>query len=152
MYRLIMALAMAVATCFAVGCGGSSDEATSAPLTKAEFIKQADAICTKINKEAEVAAASWKKGFPGGIAEAEEHPDDGLRKVLVPSMEREAEQLETLEPPAKDEAMVTRFIENLSRASETLDREGFKVLSQSGILGFKEEVAGYGLKKCGSIL
>lgn len=150
MYRLIMVMGMVAITCLGAGCGRSGDGATSSPLTKVQFIERADAICKKAAEEAEVAASSWKEEFPGGPAEAEKHPNDGLRQVLVPSMRREAEALRALEPPTEDKAAVTKLIDNLFRASETLDKEGFKALAQSGALEFKQEAAAYGLKSCGS--
>jgi len=121
-------------------------------LTKPQYVKQAEAICTRINKEAEKAAAAWKKKFPGGIAEAEEHADDGLKEVVVPSIEREAEELEALEPPAKDKVVVDRFVANLSQASEVLGQGGLKALPKSGALEFKQEATEYGLKSCGGAL
>jgi|SRR5690348_3791195 len=151
MYRLTLTVSVMVTACLFVGCGGS-DNGTTAASSKVEYIKQAEAICTKVNREAEAAAAAWKKSFPGGAAEAEEHPNDGLRKVLVPALEREAEQLETLTPPSGDEATVTAFVEDLAKANKALKENGFKALPSSGGLDFKREAAAYGLKSCGRVL
>ena len=152
MHRLIMALGVAVATCLALGCGGSESGTSSQPLTKTQFIKQANAICAKINQEGLADASAWKKSYPGGVAEAEANADDGLRTVIVPHMRRKAEELGALEPPAKDRAKVDRMVRNLSRASEMLDDEGFKALTRSGALEFRQEATAYGLKSCGDRL
>jgi hypothetical protein len=149
MHRLIMAVGVAVATCLALGCGSSGSETTSAPLTKAEFIRQADAICAEINREEQAAAVAWKKEYPGGVTEAEAHPDEALRAVVVPYMQRKADELKALEPPAKDEAAVARMIDNLSQASKTLKEDGFESLPRSGALEFRQEAMDYGLKSCG---
>jgi hypothetical protein len=48
--RLCLAIAPAVIAALAVaGCGGSDDDGTTAPasLTKAQYVKQADAVCAK---------------------------------------------------------------------------------------------------------
>lgn len=148
MNRLILAAGIVVAMCLVAGCSHSG----SASPGKPEYIERADTICTKINREAAAAAASWKKDFPGGVAEAEKHPNDGLRKVLVPAITREAEQLEALEPPAGDDAVIARLVKNLSQASKTLSEEGFKALPKSGAIEFKREAAAYGLKSCGRVL
>jgi hypothetical protein len=44
------------------------------------------------------------------------------------------------------------MIEHLSAASDQLEKGGFRVLSKSGALEFKQEAASYGLKSCGSTL
>jgi hypothetical protein len=152
MYRLIMTLGLIAAVGAGWGCGGSDGEATSEPLTKAEFIKQANALCLKINREELADAAAWKKSYPGGVAEAEAHADDALRTVIVPYMRRKAEELGALEPPAEDRAKIDRMVRNLSRASETLDDEGLEALTQSGALEFRQEATAYGLKSCGDRL
>jgi len=149
---LISVLGIATATCLAVGCGSSNGSFGSAALSKPEYIERAEAICTKINREAEAAATAWKKEFPGGAAEAEKHPDDGLRKVLIPALEREADQLEALVPPTGHEAVVASFVENLSQANKALREQGFKALPRSGAIDFKREAAAYGLKSCGKVL
>ena len=151
MYRLISTVSLMLAACLVMGCGGSNNGTTAAS-SKAEYIKQAEAICTKVNREAEAAAAAWKRSFPGGAAEAETHPNDGLRKVLIPALEREAEELEALQPPASDEATVTAFVEDLAKASKALKENGFKALPSSGAIDFKREAAAYGLKSCGRVL
>lgn len=151
MYWWISIATSIVAACLLASCG-ESDGGTTAALSKAGYVKQAEAICTKVNREAEAAAAAWKKSFPGGVAEAEKHSNDGLRKVLIPALEREAEQLETLTPPSADEATVTAFVKDLAQASKALKQSGFKALPGSGAIDFKREAAAYGLKSCGRVL
>jgi hypothetical protein len=151
MYRFLSTASLIIAACVFASCGGS-DSGTTPASPKAKYVKQAEAICTKINREAKKAAAAWKKSFAGGVAEAEEHPNDGLRKVLIPALEREAEQLEALEPPTADEAMVTAFVDDLAQASKALKEDGFKALPGSGAIDFKREAAAYGLKSCGRVL
>lgn len=152
MHRLIIAMGMVAAICFAAGCGGSGSEADSAPLSKARYTEQAEAICTRATAETQKDAAAWKKGFPGGPAEAEEHAEEGIREVLIPVLQREAEQLEALEPPAKDKLVVARFVGNLSQATEILKKKGLNALPESGALEFRQEAATYGLKSCGGAL
>ena len=74
----VAALALALASC------GESAE----PLTRAEFTRQAGAICAK--REAAYAAAVTKAG------------DDVLGRIrlAMPALERSVAQLEELEPPA----------------------------------------------------
>jgi hypothetical protein len=151
-YRSIAAAAGVALISLAFGCGSSGNDATSAPLTKAQFIRKAEAACTKVNKEEEAAAAAWEKEYAGGTVEAEEHADDGMRRVVAPSLRHKAEELEALVPPTSDKVTIDQMIQNLSRASKQLAKGGFKALSDSGALEFKREAITYGLKSCGSML
>ncbi len=151
MYRLIMVIGVVAAVCMAAGCGSSGDEATSAPLTKAQFIKQADAICTKATQEREAAADAWRKELPGGPAEAESKLEDGFREVIAPALKGQAEQLETLMAPEKDRAEVAHMVSTLSHASQMMEEEPKKAL-QSSVPQFEREAKAYGLKTCPRIL
>jgi hypothetical protein len=147
MYRLIMSIGMVVTTCLAFGCG-SAEESSSTPLTKAQFVRQADRICAKAASERKAAAASFVKGLPGGPAEAEGHLDEGLEQVVAPSLAREAKELAALAAPKNDAAEVSRMTGNLLKASKALAEEGSKAISRSVLRAFEREATGYGLKIC----
>jgi hypothetical protein len=150
MYRLIMILGIVAATGFALGCGSSSsEEATSAPLTKDQFIKQADTICKEIAKEREAAADAWRKEFPGGAEEAEAHLEDGFKEIVAPSWRKEAEELETLVPPKTDQAMVTRLIGILTSASKDMENgEAPKKVFAASLPQFEREAKSFGFRIC----
>jgi hypothetical protein len=148
MYRLITVLGILATTFLAFGCGGTEEESGSTPLTKAQFIKQADRICAKSTKERNAAAAEFIKELPGKSAEAEAHVDQGLKQVVAPSLDRQAEELAALAAPENDAAKVSRMIENLSKASSVIAEEGSKGVRRSGLSDFESEASAYGLKIC----
>lgn len=148
MYRLITAIGMAAVGLLVLGCGGGGEETATAAATKAQFIKQADAVCSKVKKEREAAIATYKKEYPGGAEAAEENLDEGLKKVIAPSMRKEVEQLEALTVPAGDDEAVAKMIGNLARGSRVLAKQGAEGLAKSGIPDFEQEAAAYGLKVC----
>jgi hypothetical protein len=146
---LLTTLGMVIAVGCVLGCGSGEDEATSASLTKAQFIKQADAICARVSQQRPAALAAWKQ--TQNSAESSKQGSDldaGLREVIAPSLRQEAEELEALTPPASDEAEVSRMVANLSEASNELGQEGVKKLTTPNLPQFKREAAGYGLKAC----
>jgi hypothetical protein len=147
MYRLIMVIGAMAAICLAAGCGGSGEEATSAPLTKAQFIKQADAICAKAAKDREAASEAWSKERSASSAETAAELEEGLKEVVAPALKRQAEQLEALAAPASDRAEVAHMIDTLASASEAIEREP-KQAFQSSIPQFEREAKAYGLKDC----
>jgi hypothetical protein len=148
MYRLIMIVGLAASALLALGCGGGGEDSSSAPLTKAQFIKQADRICAKSNRKRNAAAASFIKQLPGGSAEAEAQFDQGLKEVVAPSMNREAKELAALVAPEGDAAELSRMIGNLSKASSAIAEEGVKGVRSSGLPAFESEASAYGLKVC----
>jgi hypothetical protein len=150
MYKLIMGIAAAVACLAALGCGSGGDEATSAPLTKAEFTKQANAICTKASEEnredLKEVLGSLKR--TAAIDNEEARVSKGLEEVIAPSMLRVAEELEGLTAPEKDQAKVAKMIDNLSKSGRIIAAEGWRGTGGSGFSQFQREAEEYGLDSC----
>jgi hypothetical protein len=105
MIRLIIpipALILAALVLFAGGCGGGSAEA--AP-SKAEFIKQADAICKRMDLALIGKLRQLEQSYPGGRA-TEAVLVNFLRGIILPAIQKEVEDLETLQPPEGDEKKI----------------------------------------------
>src|SRR3954454_22780338 len=110
MYRAIVGIGILAASCFAVGCGSSGGNSTSAsetasmPLSKPQFINQAEAICTKFGKEWEAALAVTGQNFPGGPEEAEARTREIIEQEVAPLLQEEAKELDALAEPEQDKA------------------------------------------------
>lgn len=161
MRRLILTIlgVMAIAG-FAPGCGGGDDEtkaekATSPPLTKAEFIKEAEAICIKSTKQRRAEITAWQKEFPGDefeqVTALEKNMDEGVKEILAPSVQQQARELESLAPPAADEAKVSRMVGSLAKAGRRFEEEGAEALGGGGASEFEREATAYGLKACATV-
>jgi hypothetical protein len=149
-YRLIVVVGVLSASCLATACGSSNSQDELSPLAhKAQFIKEADAVCTEIASDREAAAVEWRKEFSGGQEEANDHLEEGFREIVAPSWSKEAEKLEELVPPETDQAMVTRLIGILSDASHDLEEGGDpkKVLAAS-LPQFEREAKAFGFDVC----
>jgi hypothetical protein len=142
----IIAAGIVAVAGFCIGCGTGGETAT-ASLTKAQFIKQAGAICEKYTKQRE-AAADFKKHRPGGYTEAARHIDEQMKEVAAPSLQEQAEELKTLSPPEKDAEKIDRMFENLAQAADDIAAEGFKGVARSNWTDFEAEAEAYGLKGC----
>jgi hypothetical protein len=151
MDRLIMVVGAVMATCIAAGCGSSGEEASSVPLTKAQFIKQADAICAKAAKEREAAAEAWRKELPDLSAETVDEIEKGLKEVIAPALQQQAEELETLAAPAQDRDEVAQMISALAAVSKAMEQEP-KWAFHSSIPQFEREAKDYGFKSCSRVL
>jgi hypothetical protein len=147
--RTVPVLAIAVAA-FAAGCGSSSDStssSTTAALTKAEFIQQADAICTKGNKADD---AAQKKAFGSGKPTQKEF-EQFVTGALIPSVQGQISGVEALTPPAGDEATVKKMLDDSQAALDKLKSDPTLVLQQSSdpFAKSNQELKAYGLKVCG---
>lgn len=150
MNKLILTtLGLVIAIGFALGCGSGEDEATSAdeapPLTKAQFIKRADAICAKASKEQQVAAAAWVKELPGGPSEAEEKFAQGIKKIVPPLMHKKATRLEALPAPEGDEKAVAEIIDLIKQIQRSIERED-EADTSSSASELENKASDYGLK------
>jgi len=99
----------------AAGCGGDDDETTTAAPSKQEFIKQADAICAKgdkqINQEGEQVFGKQRPSKQ----EIEQFGTD----TVVPNVQGQIDGVRALTPPQGDEEEVSAFLDS---AQEALDK------------------------------
>jgi len=143
--RLITALAVVVALAgMAAGCGDSGEE----PLTKAEFVKQADAICETHDQEleAELTAYGEEKARPG-----QDKGTEFTKTVLLPSIESEIEEISELSPPEADAQQVSAMLSAMQAGADRATAEPEKILSfeSNPLLKSKKLAVAYGLEVCG---
>lgn len=174
--RLILPTLLALAIALiAVGCGGGSDSGSSsdsgggsdtasssdgAPLSKAAFIKQADAVCSKGKKEVEAEFAAYlKKEKIEGIgasgepkAEAEERKADVVTTIGVPAYQKQVDEIDALAAPSGDEATVEEFVEAAEEGVEAVEEEPKAVFDGKSKAFVKADKIGqdYGFKVCGN--
>lgn len=134
----------------AVGCGGGGDSSTE--VTKAEFTKQANAICAEERKKRDDAYANYSKEVRArvnGVAVPKLEralANKMIDETVVPSLESQLGQLEKLEAPAAEEAKISKMLRTLSKATVELEKGGIRKLVIGGKLTtFQEEAEGYGL-------
>jgi hypothetical protein len=148
---LLLAAVMALAV-IAAGCGSSDDDSTEATvtLTKAEFIKQGDAICEKSNKQSESEAEEFaeENGFDLENPDKEKL-EEAIVEVLVPSLNQQAEEIDALGAPEGDEEKVEAIVASLEDAAAEIEDDPGSVF-EGGPLKEPSKLAGdYGFKVCG---
>jgi hypothetical protein len=96
--------------------GGSSGKSAtpSGGLSKAEFVKQANAICEKRKKQSLKKMAAYVKQHKGGSGQ----PNPALlvkavKAVFIPGVETQIEEIRALGAPPGDEAKVEAFLASL---------------------------------------
>lgn len=151
--RIIALLAGALAIAIvATGCGGGDDSGASSSLTKAEFIKQADAICKKggesVNEEVEDFAE--ENDFEPNKATKEQQAEL-LTEVVAANIQSQAEEIDALGAPPGDEAQIEAMLAAVEEGVEKMESEPTLFLSKpTNPLAKGSELAEeYGLEVCG---
>lgn len=149
MFGRILGLVVVVAALAAwgIGCGGGGEETASANVTKAQFLKEATALCEKRKKEWDSTAFKFVKEFQEeGKSLTPKDADKILDETLFPLMEEEQEKLESLDVPAADEARIRKMLRTRAKAVEAVESGGVKVLGDPATFGqFWREAQAYGL-------
>lgn len=149
----LSALAVLVALAALVaGCGGgddTTDEAT-VTLTKTEFIKQGDAICKEANEENEAEAEEYaeENGFTLEKASKDEL-EEAVADVLVPSLEKQAEELDALGAPEGDEETVEAIVTALEDSTAEIEDDPGLIFSGKSLEKANKLAENYGFKVCG---
>jgi hypothetical protein len=155
MTRSIATFSAAVLTALAVcggvsGCGGDS---SAAPLTKAQFIAQADAICTRTDKSQETSLFAYAKTHKDAM-ESKAGQEELFREIAIPSLEDEKDQISELGVPKGDEAEIAAMIEGWEKGITTAEDDLLNLTTGSGgpFAKVDELAAKYGFKACSEFL
>lgn len=152
MFRWITGLAVGVALLIlAVGCGGGGDSSTE--VTKAEFTKQANAICAEGRNERKADYTQYKEEVEESTAGGKPKPkvekalaDKMVKERMALSLEHQVGQLEDLGVPPPDEAQISKMVKSLVKGTGEASKGGFNgLLGSEGIASFLKEAEGYGL-------
>jgi hypothetical protein len=133
-----------------VACGGSDDD-SSPTLTKAEFIKRADAICKKADAKQESAVRAYEKENPEALStpagQEEFILDIGLSPITV-----ELDEISELGVPEGDEQAVNAIVSGFEDAVAKVEADPFSVASGPGpFLGVNKLTKAYGFKDCADL-
>jgi maltose-binding protein MalE len=168
--RIIALLAGVVAIAIvAAGCGGSSSDssstsdaggstastgdttATTSALSKAELIKQGDAICTKGNESIETEANEFaKENNVNTKKPTKAQKEEVIVEVVAPDVRRQGEEIAELGAPSGDEAEVEAIVAAVEGAADELEETPSLLFGEKNPLTKASKLAGsYGFKVCG---
>jgi hypothetical protein len=146
--RLIAILAALVAVALiAAGCGSSDDSTTdsTASLTKAEFVKQGNAICDAGNKEIN---AGFEEFLPKGKQPSKAELDEAIETVLIPSVTRQVEEVRALGAPEGEEEAVEDFLVGAEEELEKGEEEPASLATDASFNKTNQEAKAIGLTSC----
>jgi len=132
----------------AFGCGGGDDSAvTTSSLSKAQFIKQANAICEQADEDQFAGMAKVEKEVSGNI-ESQANEEEMVISGALPPIQREAEEIAALGAPSGDEEDVEALVVAIEGAVEEAEEDPIQGLEKA----FNEPdrlAAKYGFKRSG---
>jgi hypothetical protein len=138
------------------GCGsdsGSNASATgeaAAPLSKAQFVKQAEQICAKGLKEKDKAVATAVEGksppSQGGIDAKE--LEELVNQAIVPSYRQILDQLDQLGAPTSDQTKIDTLISEFESALAAVKSDPVGATKKNPFDAVDKNAAAYGLDTC----
>lgn len=145
--RAVAGVALIIAAALVAGCGGGGDTSTAAALSKAEYVKQANAICKKGQQNREAAVNELAEEVKPG-ADPGELPKAGLVEAVTDPLATMVDELAALPAPEGDEAQVEGFIQGYEKAVEEIE-EDENAAFNGELFGEPDKKAlKYGLEDC----
>jgi hypothetical protein len=144
----VAAIAMIVA-----GCGGSSDSSEStSSLTKAQFVKQGNAICAKGNKEIQEGFEEFEKE----VGSQNKQPTkaqltEAIETIVLPAVRQQVEGVKALGAPSGEEAEVEAITDSAEEAVEKGEEDPAALTTEKADPFAKANKLAreYGLTTCG---
>ncbi len=143
----LAALAILVAGC---GGGGDSSESTSS-LTKAEFVKQGNAVCAKGNEEIQEGFEEFEKEHSSQKQPTKAQLTEAIETIVLPAVRQQVEGVKDLGAPSGEEAKVEAITDAAEEAVEKGEEDPAALTTEKADPFAKaNELANeYGLTKCG---
>jgi hypothetical protein len=141
------------------GSSGSSDSSssdttattTTAALSKTEFIKQGDAICTKGSESIETEANEFaKENNVNTKKPTKAQKEEVIVAVVAPDLRKQAEEIAELGTPSGEEAEVEAIVAAVEGAADELEETPSLLFASKSPLSKASELSSkYGFKVCG---
>lgn len=134
-----------------VGCGGGDETTTGftepPPLTKEEFLAEADRICFATESQIEAAVDD----YAGDRDPDPEEVERVVEKVVVPSLRSEAQAIGLLDPPPEDAEEVEAILDATREGADALAADPVAAIDRPPVQLVEAErlARRYGSKECG---
>jgi hypothetical protein len=148
-----LALAIAALALVAAGCGGDDDEGdtgasgatgvSGTPLSHAEFVSQADAICKQGGNEIDQAGRAL------GDQPSQPEVEAFVTDTLVPGIQDQIDQVAALTPPEDEQDQIQEFIQTSQDDLDALEADP-SLLQGKPFADANQMAEDIGLRECAS--
>jgi hypothetical protein len=153
---VLVVVALFAVAALVAGCGSDSStsaaatEESSAPLTKADFVKQATQICHQGVKEKEKAVSDLLEKTASQKGGASSQDVKGLMEdSVLPTYSDVVDQLGQLSPPKGDQAKLDKILQKYEAALKSVEADPAKAAEGENPFAAADEGAiAYGLEAC----
>lgn len=148
---LLMAafVALLVSGC---GGGGGGEQVTASSISKAQFVKQADAACEKNRKQIETGLSAYFGGLSGEESQAKKEArlSEAVETIVTPKLQKELAEIRALGAPEDDRDKVEAIVDAIGEAVSKLEEDPVQIESSTQIFADAQKLAKeYGLTVCG---
>lgn len=155
MNKRLFALFVAALACVVAvaGCGSSDDNDSTASLSKAQFVKQGNAICRKGNAKIESEFEEFAENHQLQENKKPSKPvlEEATETILVPQISNQVEEIRALGTPEGDEGEVDAILGGAEEAVEEAEEDPatFAEGESAKLKEVNKEAREYGLTVCG---
>lgn len=133
-----------------LGCGGGSESGTAdtPPLTKTQYVRQANEVCQAglHKKDQQVKAAAERQGQE--VLADPEAAQSLIEEAVIPTYGETISQLKQLNPPANDKGTVAKMIGDYDAALQETKSDPVAAFQKNPFAKANEVAADYGLTSC----
>jgi hypothetical protein len=140
----ILALAALVVT----GCGGDSESQTTESLTKAQYVKQADAICKRQNEKKDAALNKAYEELQKEKTGAGRAGEEKIIEIALPPIAEMTEEVAELGVPTEQSEEAEKFVGEMEAAISEVQDDPSLALDEEPFEGAKARAARLGFKQC----
>jgi hypothetical protein len=147
----VMSAVIVVIALIATGCGAGGSS-TTASISKAQFVKQGNAICTAGNKrvQGEFESFANKSGLKQGEEPSQAEDKKIAETILLPSVSREVEEIKALGLPEEEAEGAEAVIESAEESIAAGEEDPAALVTSEKTFAKTNELAHeYGLTVCG---
>jgi hypothetical protein len=133
------------------GCGDSSaggDSSGSEPLTKAQFIGRASAICRGEESRKTRALSSASKRRKNYLTGSHRELEDLVAKAILPLYAEMIDELAELDPPASDRPKVEHIISRYEKTLEEAEANPGRLVTDDSFVQVNRLAERYGIEDC----
>jgi hypothetical protein len=155
--RLAIATAASIVTLGIAACGegdggDTATTATTTPISKQQFVRDANKICSSSDDKIERASNEFFAGAPRGEGPPPEEIEQFGKKTVFPTIQAEIDRIEALGAPEGDEDEVNEILESAQAGLDELEENPERLAKGGSTTAFEEAeklAADYGLDQCG---
>lgn len=149
-FKFIVVGILSLAALLAGGCGADSESQTTESLTKAQYVKQADAICQRQNAKKDAALNKAYEELQKEKTGAGRAAEEKIIEIALPPIAAMTEEVADLGTPTEQAEDAEKFVAEMEAAISEVEDDPALALDEEPFEGAKARATRLGFKQCNS--